>query len=360
MKSVEQESRTLRKEAKTWVASLTYYSVRGKINIVMFSQRLQSLFKPLFKPEILQKAVKDGMSGKTEAEEAINIKKRIMRRLTPDKTHKRMLSYPKIPARKAQVKEKPCSFTLGRLLVTWAMLTNQSPQDFIVKVFPNVSRIYVEWRDSTGCRKLSNEEYYRYPQESVCLLSGICRTLIQATPEENLIRFMHTGIKAVATVIEMPGLEKEFYKLLGQASHLMTKDATKKIKSALKANPNARESISIPELKALVLREEARLGWSSNTAKAAIKTLHGSLTPELKEVVEDNEEAIRSSIEEVSRRGLFNNLLDALNGQLRPRFVKSIMRFLKSIVRMESNWEFNTSSSTQDNAGGIRRWLFRR
>ena len=271
-----------------------------------------------------------------------------------------MHRYPEIPVTKSQARENLGSFTLGRLIVTWAVLTDQSPQDLVVKVFPNVSRACVKFHDATGCRELSAEGYYRYPQESVCFMSGIFRTLIKATPEENLIRFMHTGIKVLAIVIEMPGLEKEIHKLLDQASHLMTKDAVQKIESALKANPNARERIDVSELKALVQREEAKLGWANHGEKAAIKTLESNLSPELQEADEDNEEVVRSSIEEVSRRGLFNNLLDALNGKLRPRFIESITRFLKSIVRVNSTWEFDDSQVSQEELAGIRRWLFRR
>jgi len=340
MKTTEQDIRTLRKKAKTWLSSLTYYSTRGKINIRTFSRRLQHLFEPLFKPEIIQKALSDTVPEAIDIKEAVGMKKGIMSRLTPNKVSRRVLSYPEIPAGKAQ--------------------TDQSPQEFIVKVFPNVSRIYVNFHDSTGCRKLSNEEYYRYPQESTCFLSGICRTLIQGTPEENLSHFMHTGIKALAIVIEMPGLEKEINKLLGQASHLMTKDATKRIKSALKANPDAKDKINIPELKALVLREEAKIGWRKNTETEDIKTLHNSLSPELKEDVYDNEEVIRRSLESVSRKGLFNNLHDALKGQLRPRFIDNIIHSLKSIARVESIWEFDASNLTQDSAASIRKWLFRR
>ena len=122
----------------------------------------------------------------------------------------------------------------------------------------------------------------------------------------------------------------------------------------------ARERIDIPELKALVLREEARLGWSRSTEKEAFNTLRGSLSPELKEAVDNRDEVIRSAIESVGRRGLFNNLLDAINEQLRPRFVGSLMRFLKAVVRVESNWEFDTSNSAQENSSSILSWLFRR
>jgi len=352
--------RTLRKKAKAWLASLTYYSARGKINHGIFSQRLQSLFKPIFKPEVLKEAMKDAISETIEATEATGTKKRIMSRLTPNKVYRRMLSYPQISTIKAQEKDKPGAFTLGRLLITWAVLTDQPPQDFIVKTAPKVNRLYIEWRDSTGCQGLSDEEYRGHEKESARFWSGIWRTLIRATPEENLIHFMHVGIKALGSVTGMPGLEEEIYKILGQTSRYVTGNAARRIESALKANPSARERIDISELKALVLREEARLGWSKRTEKEALETLQGSLSPEMKEAVDNNDEVIRSSMESMGRRGLFNNLLDAINGRLRPRFVESIMRFLKSIVRVASNWEFDTSNSAQENADSIRRWLFRR
>jgi len=360
MDTTESIVRNMRKKAKAWLASLTYYSARGKINHGLFSQRLQSLFKPIFKPEILQKAVRDAIPKNLDVKGVTGIKKSIMSRLTPNKVYRRMLSYPQIPTRKALIRDNPSSFTLGRLFITWAMLTDQSPQDFITKVAPNVNRLYEEWHGSTGCQGLSDEEYQGHEKESARFLSGICRTLIQATSEENLIRFMHVGIKALGTVIGEPGLEKEIYRLLGQASRFVTRDAAQKIELALKANPSARERINIPELKALVLREEARLGWSSNTEKEAFKTLRGRLSPELKEAVDNRDDVIRSAIESVGCRGLFNNLLDAINEQLRPRFVGSLMRFLKAVVRVKSNWEFDTSNVTQENAGSIRRWLFRR
>jgi hypothetical protein len=271
-----------------------------------------------------------------------------------------MLSFPRILTRKALIKDKPRSFTLGRLLITWAVLTDQPPQDFIVKIAPKVNRLYKEWCDCTGCQGVPDEEYHNHEKESARFLSGICRILIQETPEDKLVHFMHTGIKALGAVIGISGLEKEIYKLLGQAVRLVTRDAAKKIESALKTNPSAREKINIPELQALVLREEAKLGWRENADKEAIKILREGLSPELKEAAISKDEVIRSSIESVSRRGLLNNLESALKGQLRARFVESIIRFLKSIVRVESNWEFDTSNFTQENARSIRKWLFRR
>ncbi len=355
-----QEIRILRKKTKSWLASLTYYSASGNVNVDTFSQRLQSIFKSVFKSDVLQRAVKGTIPETIEAKRATVIKKRLMSRLSPDKMYKRMLSYPRIHTTKTLGKDGSSPFTLGRLLIAWAVLTDQPPQKFILKVYQKVNRLYLKWRDSSGCLGLSDEECYSHPKESARFLSGICRILIQATPEENLVLFIQSGIKTLGAMIGLSSLEKEIYKLLGQASRFVTKDAAQKIELALKANPCARERINIPELKALVLREEARFGWGSNTEKEALNTLRGSLSPELKESADNNSEVIRSSMEIVGRRGLLNNLLDALNGQLRPRFVESVKRFLKSIVHVESKWEFDASNSTQENTSNIRSWLFRR
>lgn len=360
MKTPEQEIRTLREKARSWLASLAYHSAQGRANFDIFSQRLQFLFKPVLKADILHEAVNEAIPEGIEAKEAANIKKRMMSRLTPDKMHKRMLYYHTIYSSKAIVKNKPDSLTLGRLLITWAVLTDQSPQDFITRLSSNVIQLYKEWRDTTGCLGLSDEECYSHPKESARFWSGIWRTLIRATTEDKLIHFMHTGIEAIRAVARVPGLEKEIYTLLDQASRFITEDAARKIELALKASPHARQRISIPELKALVLREEGKLGWSKNTENEAFKTLKSGLSPELREAIDDNDEVIRSSMESVSRRGLFNNLSDALNGRLKPGFVESITHFLKSTVRVESYWEFDTSGLTQENIGSIRRWLFRR
>lgn len=359
MITTKQEIRILRNKTKSWLASLTYHIAHRDINLNIFSQRLRSLLKPVFKSELLQKGISDCISENIDTKEAAVIKRNIMSKLTPNKIYGRMLSYLRISTQKALIKDKPKPFTLGRLLIAWALLTDQSPRDFIVRVSPDITRLYKEWHNTTGCQGLSDEECYSHEVESARFLSGVCRTLVQATPEDSLIRFLHVGIKTLNAVIGTPGLEKEIYKLIGQVSRLVTKDAAQKIGTALKANPCAREKISIPELKALVLREEAKLGWSKNTEIEALNTLRGSLSPELKESA-DNSEVIRTSVEIMGRKGLFNNLLDALNGQLRPRFVENVKRFLKPIIRVESNWEFDTSNSKQENAGGVREWLFRR
>jgi hypothetical protein len=120
MKTAEQDIRTLRKEAKTWLACLTYYSARGKINLGTCCERLRSLFKPLFKPEILQKALSGAIPEAKDTKDTLSIKKSIMRRLTPNKVYRRILSYPEISNNETQIKDKASSGTPGMLIVSWA------------------------------------------------------------------------------------------------------------------------------------------------------------------------------------------------------------------------------------------------
>jgi len=315
------------------------------------------LFKPVVRPELLRGTIEEATAKTLDEKEAKDVKKRIKSSLTPNKVERKILGFPKISDRKA----RPFLLTPLRLVVTWVVLTNQPPEDFIVRVFPDINRLYQDWRDKTGCSGLSDEECRSNQEESNRFWSGFFRALIQATPEEDLVHFMQSGIGKLGALIGYPGLDKKIYELLRQASHLMAADTLERIKSALKENPHVRHMINVPELQALILREEARLGWSKNGDKDSTKTLWEGLSPELKETVGNKGEVIRASMEAVGRRGLSNNLEAALKGQLKPRFIESIWHFLQSISRrITSEWEFETSSPIKEQLVSICQWLFRR
>jgi hypothetical protein len=360
MKTPEQEIKALRKKAKSWLAILTYNCARGQNQIDKLSQRFRSLCEPLLKLGILQEVVQHTIAKSPDHKETPNSKKRVMSRLTSQKVKGRILKSAEIPDNITLAKAEQNQCTLGRIVVTWAVITAQSPQDFMVRAYPNIDRLYKEWHEATGCYGFSDGDCRSHPEESARFWSGFYRTLVRLTPQENLNRLMHDGIQTLGTIIATADLGKTIYKLLGPVSHLITADTVKRIEPAFRANPGAQDKINIPEFQALVLREESRLGWSKSTENKALKTLKSSLTPELKEAVDDKEEIIRSSMEAIGRRGLFNNLLDALSGKLRPRFVESVMRFLKAITHVESRWEFETSSPIKEQMTSIRQWLFRR
>ena len=361
MKTTAQEIKNLRKKAKSWTAILFYECTIGKTNLILFSRRLHSLYEPVLRPEFLQETIKNAALETIDVKKATSIKKKIMSRLTPDKMRRRVLSFPKIHFRKVQEQKQAFSLTLGRLVIIWAVVTNQPVEDFMAKILPKITRLYREWHDATGCVGFSDTECNSHPKETAIFWSGFYRILIAATPGENLIWFMHGGLRALGALLETAGMGKAIVMLIGQAIRLITKDATQKFKSALKENPQVKKRIDIPELQALVLREEIKPGWSNNTQEDAQEILRDGLSQKLKEATDKKEEAIRSSMEVVGRRGLFNNLLVAIDGQLKSRFVNTIQRFLQSIsARVVSTWEFEPSTSIKEQMNNISQWLFRR
>lgn len=360
MKIHKDKVRTMRRKAQSWLAILIYHRAIGNNHLKVFIQRLKSLCEPVLRSEILQETIKSCIQKTLDEKEATDVKKRIMSRLTPNKFERRMLSLPQIPSETTPVGVKPNLFTLDRLVGVWTVLTDQPSEEFMVRVYPAIDRLYREWYETTGCCGLSDEDCHNHSKESAQFWSGFCRALIRATPQENLSRFIQSGIQTLSNMHQPTGTDWPINELLSQACNLIVQDTAQQIDSALKANPGARDMINIPEFEALVLREESKLGWTNNTDKEALKILRESLSPELAEAVNGKDEIVKSSVEAVGRRGLFNNLLAALDGQLKSKFIKSIIHFLKYIVRVESSWEFDTSNLIEKNARSVQKWLFRR
>lgn len=361
MNTAEQEVKTLRKKSKSWVAILFYDCAQGVANLKLFSRRLQTLFQPVLRSGITGDIIRNAVPKTVSEEDAHAIKKRIISRLTPNKVRRRVLSFPKIPFRKVHEQNQAFSLTMGRLVIIWAVLTNQPVADFAERILPDVNRLSREWHDATGSTGLSDEECSRHQKETAIFWSRFYRTLIRATPAENLIQFRQNGLRVLGAVLEMAGMGKVIVRLIGQTIRLITKDTAQTIESAFRENPNARKRIDIPELQALVLREEIRLGWSNNTMQDAQEILWDGLSQELKEATDEKQEAIRSSMEAEGRRGLFNNILVAIDGQLKSRFVNTIQRFLQSIsARVVTTWEFEPSTSIKEQMNNISQWLFRR
>ena len=81
----------------------------------------------------------------------------------------------------------------------------------------------------------------------------------------------------------------------------------------------------------------------------------------VKEAVNNKNEVIISTVKSVGRRGLFNNLLVAIDGQLKSRFVNTLQYFLQSIsARVVTTWEFEPATSIKEQMNNISQWLFRR
>ena len=358
---LEDKVRTIRKKAKSWLAVPTYYCAQNQIELDTLSQRLKSIYKSMFQFEHLRGGISGMVSQLMNQREIPGLKKKLMGKRVSRRIESRVFEYTKILARKALVKSKPNTSTLGSLVTSWAMLTEQLPTEFMGRVKPGIERLYKDWQNKTGCNGFSDNECLSHPTIFAEFISAFYRVLIQESPEEKLNYLLRNGISSFRTDnIDTEGIDKTMGDLIDQASYLITIDTIEKMESALKSNPEARAKITMPEFQALVFREEAKQGWKEGKDKDAIKILRESLDSDLKEEVNNEDEIIKSSIGLISRRGLLNNLLDALNGNLWRSFTEIIRGLLNNIKDVVSNWEFDTGDSYKGNTNNIRNWLFRR
>ncbi len=351
----------MRKKTQSWLAVLVYYCAQNQIELNTLSQRLKSLCKPVFQPEYLGGVISRTVSQILKQGEIPDLKKKLMCKSASRRMENRVLEYTKILANKPLTNSKPNISTLGELIESWTTLTEQPPIDFMRRVKPGIEKLYIEWQTKTGCHGFSDDECLSHPKEFTEFFSGFYRVLIQETPEEKLNYLLRKGISSFSTnTIKITSSGKAMDELHGQASYLVTADIVSKIESALKLNSEARVKITMPEFQALVFREETKQGWREGIDKDAIKVLQKSLGSEFSEGMNNEDEIIRSSIESISRRGLINNLLDALNGRLRPKFTEIIRGLLRNIRDVVSSWEFDAAVLNKGDESNIRNWLFRR
>jgi hypothetical protein len=147
---MEQDARALRKKVKSWLAILAHSCVQGWNQSGVLSNNLHPLYKSLVIPEILQETFNNAAAKTPDEKETIDIKRRIKSRLTLNKIKRKILGFPKILDKKT----KPFSLTPLRLVITWAVFTNQPVKDLIVRVFPSINRLFAHFLTMTteeGC-----------------------------------------------------------------------------------------------------------------------------------------------------------------------------------------------------------------
>lgn len=356
---MDKRDRRIKRKADSWLGTLVYHTARNDIPTQTLSQRLQGIITPLLTPETIKEATNSALGGLSSSDFAISLKDRMAKRCVSDRVLKHISVMHEVYDWRSISPDAEAPQTLGELIERWAELTKQDEQDFQMRIYPRLVSLSRNWWRKTKALGLTDEEVFKHPEEAAEFMSGLIRLLIAETPTSKMNEIIRLGFQELANT-SPDAMQPELQHSLAEAADFTTWRTCNKIGNAFEQNPDAREAISTPEVTALVTYEEARQGWKEGKDKDAIKILRESLDSELKEEVNNEDEIIKSSIESISRRGLINNLLDALNGQLRQRFNEIIKTLLRNIKEVVSTWEFDTGDSDKGNTNNIRNWLFRR
>lgn len=356
---MDKRNRRIKRKADSWLGTLVYHTARNDIPTQTLSQRLQGIITPLLTPETIKEATNSALGGLSSSDFTISLKDRMAKGCVSDRVLKHISVMHEVYDWRSISPDAEAPQTLGELIKRWAELTKQDEQDFQMRIYPRLVSLSRSWWRKTKALGLTDEEVFKHPEEAAGFMSGLIRLLIAETPTSKMNEIIRLGFQELANT-SPDAMQPELQHSLAEAADFTTWRTCNKIGSAFEQNPDAREAISTPEVTALVMYEEAKQGWKEGKDKDTIKILRESLDSELKEEVNNEDEIIKSSIESISRRGLINNLLDALNGQLRQRFNEIIKTLLRNIKEVVSAWEFDTGDSDKGKTNNVRNWLFRR
>ena len=360
MRTLSAEEKSLRDRAGAWVGTLAYHCAQGLGDEDALAKRLESLLDPVLQPEYLEPLVKEALSRIRSEQFMSNLKEKLLGRRGSRSFEEHLSLAEEVLELSTQTGVDGKTLTLGELVTAWCELTKQNPDEFRDRIHPKLNRLLKEWQASTGSRGLEDRECFLHPREASRFSSGLCRTLLQETPEANLSDALANGLLAFQKGRPTSRIHAK-RDLTRQVCHVIARQARRSIDTVLGTNPKAAAALADPEVAALVEWEEQKQGWGGSASKAT-RLLKKSLAPEFQEYDDQPSEAdILSSLKSVGRRSLLNNLVDAAHGRLKPRFIATVCRYLQdSYTRVASHWQFDASPLADTSIAGIRQWLFRR
>jgi hypothetical protein len=360
MKTFVEAEKTAKKRVKAWLGTLIYRCAQGQVNRNIFKQRLQSAIDPVVNLELIQQAT-DGVYSEIASQNGkSHLKGKLLAKWKSKKAEMYLLLVQEMFESGVLKENGKESLTLGELVATWATLTNQDLDEFARKVYPKLNILVKKWQLKTGCYGLTDDDCFQHPRGAAIFFKIFYRILINETPEVNLFNALDNGfhlLKEKPTAKSLVTIRK----LFGKVSDFITWRTIRLINTVLLVNPEAKSRLTAPEVASLTEWEEDKQGWGGDVNKAS-KILQNSLSPELEESGNQlGEASIIHLLESVGKRSLLSNLIDALKGQLRLRFVNAFKGLLeKTATRVVSYWEFQASSFTEQSGRSIRQWLFRR
>jgi hypothetical protein len=333
MKILKDKVRTMRRKAQSWLGILVYDSARGQVDRGVFTERLKATIGPVLNLKYLQAIVKIDPPRVYSEEASAAIKKTLLRRQTSDKYRERITMLNEIRENASldeRMENSKSPNIFATLTLNWAKIMGQN-MDFAQRVSERFNELFEEWQKETGCHDFSDLEVTEHPQEYGNFLAGFTRILLEETPNKDISNSGEFFRQAIQEVSE-EDFNGTIQKAIVPISSLITRETEAQLTSALKANPEAKNKITSPEVEALVEWEKGKQGWGGDTNKA-IKLLGGSLTSDSKMSNDQVDRAtIFSSLKMIGKRSILVNLKDAIKGQLKVRLIDCALRWLEKCL----------------------------
>lgn len=362
MEILKDKVRIARRKAQSWLGILVYDSARGQVDHGAFAERLKITINQVLKLEHMQAIIKNALPKANSEKAGATIKKTLLKRQTSDKYGERitvlneMLDSISLDER-MEDSNSPNVFAV--LTINWARTTGQNI-DFIRRVSERLQRHFEKWQKETGYHDFSDSAVIKHPQEYGDFLAGFSRILLEETSDKEVANagaFFKQAIQEVT--------EKDFNDTMQEAiapvATFITRKTEEQLSSTFKSNPEARTKITSPIVEALVECEREKQRWCGEMDKAAEIIVQG-LGPEFQGLESQPDKlAIISALRSTGRRSLQSNLLYALSGKLKVKFIENLTCVMKKLyANVKSYWEFSESTAEEGGHQPILQWLFRR
>ncbi len=259
MKILKDKVKTIRRKAQSWLGILVYDSARGQVDRGVFTERLRTTIDPVLKLKHIQAITKSDPPKVDSEEGGAAIKKTLLKRQTSDKYRERIIVLNEIRENASldesmENSKSPDIFAV--ITLHWARIMGQN-MDFAQRVSERFNELFEEWQKETGYHDFSDSEVTQHPQEYGDFLAGFTRILLEETSDKDISNageFFRQAIREVS--------EEDFNGAIQEAivpiSSFITRETEAQLTTALKANPEAKNKITSPEVEALVEWEKRK------------------------------------------------------------------------------------------------------
>ena len=349
--------RRLNRGLEDWAGTLFHHVAREDVDACEFGKRLGDVCSPMFEPQVLDEVRSHLIARVKEVGETSGFPVPDEDLETIDKTAERLLLLHEALGDDRDGQDYPGPTTLSGMMRQWALGTGQDPDEFQRKVSQRLFPLLVQWQWRTGSYSLSNQAMWKHPAYAGEFLIGLAMVMMEETPKEKMAQSLVGALMqphddaALAAVMDA----------VKTASAVVVSHKEPLIHSHLNDNPQAKQAILSPELRALADRTEQHYKWNSGD-EDTMTGLLSDIGPELgtENVDSDIRAGLESALAKAEKRSLLKNMRDAIAGSLRTDLIAMAMEWLANLgPRVAMKWEFQ-SAEGDGLKTRVRDWLFRR